>query len=213
MHGTQNRQAEAGIERRTAHPLRIAGLKAFMKSEAIAYVVRRWVEDLVVGLDLCPFAGHELKRNRVRFVVTEAATEEQLLAALETELALLDDDASVETTLLIHPAVLQDFFDYNQFLDTAERLLVHLELEGVYQIASFHPDYQFAGTAAEDAENFTNRSPYPLLHILREESLALRIAAYPDVEKIPVRNIERMKRLGREKLQSILQGCSDGNNN
>lgn len=184
-----------------------------MKSEAIAYVVRRWVEDLVVGLDLCPFAGHELKRNRVRFVVTEAATEEQLLAALETELALLDDDASVETTLLIHPAVLQDFFDYNQFLDTAERLLVHLELEGVYQIASFHPDYQFAGTAAEDAENFTNRSPYPLLHILREESLALRIAAYPDVEKIPVRNIERMKRLGREKLQSILQGCSDGNNN
>lgn len=184
-----------------------------MKSEAIAYVVRRWVEDLVVGLDLCPFAGHELKRNRVRFVVTEAATEEQLLAALETELALLDDDASVETTLLIHPAVLQDFFDYNQFLDTAERLLVHLELEGVYQIASFHPEYQFAGTAAEDAQNFTNRSPYPLLHILREESLALRIAAYPDVEKIPVRNIERMKRLGREKLQSILQGCSDGNNN
>jgi hypothetical protein len=133
-----------------------------------------------------------------------------LLAALATELALLNDDASVETTLLIHPDVLQDFFDYNQFLDTAERLLVHLELEGIYQVASFHPDYQFAGTAADDAENFTNRSPYPLLHILREESLALRIAAYPDVEQIPVRNIEQMKRLGREKLQSILQGCSDG---
>jgi hypothetical protein len=142
--------------------------------------------------------------------VTEAATEEQLLSALETELALLNDDASVETTLLIHPDVLQDFFDYNQFLDTAERLLVQLDLEGVYQVASFHPDYQFAGTAADDAENFTNRSPYPLLHILREESLALRIAAYPDVEQIPVRNIEQMKRLGREKLQSILQGCSDG---
>jgi hypothetical protein len=184
-----------------------------MESEAIAYVVRRWVEELVVGLNLCPFAGHELLRNRVRFVVTEAATEEQLLAALATELALLNDDASVETTLLIHPDVLQDFFDYNQFLDSAERLLVHLELEGVYQVASFHPNYQFADTAADDAENFTNRSPYPLLHILREESLARRIAAYPDVEQIPVRNIEQMNRLGREKLQSILQGCSDGNKN
>jgi hypothetical protein len=184
-----------------------------MKSEAIAYVVRRWVEELVVGLNLCPFAGHELLRNRVRFFVTEAATEEQLLAALETELTLLNDDASVETTLLIHPDVLKDFLDYNQFLDAAERLLVHLELEGVYQVASFHPDYQFAGTAVDDAENFTNRSPYPLLHILREESLALRIAAYPDVEQIPVRNIEQMKRLGREKLQSILQGCCDDNKN
>jgi hypothetical protein len=176
-------------------------------------VVRRWVEELVVGLYLCPFAGHELLRNRVRFFVTEAATEEQLLAALETELALLNDDASVATTLLIHPDVLQDFLDYNQFLDAAERLLVHLELEGVYQVASFHPYYQFAGTAVDDAENFTNRSPYPLLHILREESLALRIAAYPDVEQIPVRNIEQMKRLGREKLQSILQGCCDDNKN
>jgi hypothetical protein len=184
-----------------------------MKSEAIAYVVRRWVEELVVGLNLCPFAGHELLRNRVRFFVTEAATEEQLLAALETELTLLNDDASVETTLLIHPDVLKDFLDYNQFLDAAERLLVHLELEGVYQVASLHPYYQFAGTAVDDAENFTNRSPYPLLHILREESLALRIAAYPDVEQIPVRNIEQMKRLGREKLQSILQGCCDDNKN
>jgi len=139
-----------------------------MESEAIAFVMRRWVEDLVVGLNLCPFAGRELVRNRVRFVVTEATTEEQLLAALETELALLNNDPAVETTLLIHPDVLQDFFDYNQFLDTADQLLVHTELEGVYQVASFHPDYQFAGTAAYDAENFTNRSPYPMLHILRE---------------------------------------------
>jgi len=180
-----------------------------MESEAIAYVVRRWVEDLVVGLNLCPFAGRELVRNRVRFVVTEATTEEQLLAALETELALLSDDAAVETTLLIHPDVLQDFLDYNQFLDTAEQLLAQTELEGIYQIASFHPDYQFAGTAADDTENYTNRSPYPLLHILREASLARSIAAYPDVEQIPVRNIEQMKSLGREKLQALIQGCSD----
>ncbi|NQV86931.1 MAG: DUF1415 domain-containing protein [Woeseiaceae bacterium] len=184
-----------------------------MESEVIAHVVRRWVEDLVVGLNLCPFAGRELVRNRVRFVVTEAATEEQLLAALATELALLNDDAAIETTLLIHPDVLQDFFDYNQFLDTADRLLVQTELEGVYQIASFHPDYQFAGTAADDAENFTNRSPFPLLHILREAGLALSIAAYPDVEQIPVRNIAQMKSLGREKLQLLIRGCSVGNKN
>ena len=184
-----------------------------MESEAIAFVMRRWVEDLVVGLNLCPFAGRELVRNRVRFVVTEATTEEQLLAALETELALLNDDPAVETTLLIHPDVLQDFFDYNQFLDTADQLLVHTELEGVYQVASFHPDYQFAGTAAYDAENFTNRSPYPMLHILREASLARSIAAYPDVEQIPVRNIEQMKNLGCEKLQSLVQGCFDAGKN
>jgi hypothetical protein len=92
-------------------------------------------------------------------------------------------------------------------------LLVQAELEGVYQIASFHPDYQFAGTAVGDAENFTNRSPYPMLHILREASLALSIAAYPDVEQIPVRNIEQMKSLGREKLQSLIQDCFDGSKN
>lgn len=181
-----------------------------MESTVIENVVRRWVEDLVVGLNLCPFAGLELLNDRVRFVAVDATTEEQLLAALEAELALLNDDASIETTMLIHPEVLQDFFDYNQFLDSAERLLVQAELEGIYQIASFHPDYQFAGTVADDAENYTNRSPYPLLHILREESLALRIAAYPEVEQIPVRNIEQMKIIGRDELQSLLRGCSDG---
>lgn len=180
-----------------------------MESVAIENVVRRWVEDLVVGLNLCPFAGRELVRNRVRFAVTDAATEEQLLAALEMELALLNDDANIETTLLVHPEVLQDFFDYNQFLDSAERLLIRTELEGTYQIASFHPDYQFAGTVADDVENYTNRSPYPLLHILREESLVLRIAAYPEVGQIPARNIEQMKFLGREKLQALIKGCSD----
>jgi len=180
-----------------------------VKHKTIICAVRRWVEDLIVELNLCPFAGREMVRNRIRFVVTESVTEEQLLVALETELELLNDDAAVETTLLIHPDVLQDFFDYNQFLELADQLLVLMGLEGVYQVASFHPDYQFAGTAADDLENYTNRSPYPLLHILREESLARSIAAYPEVEEIPVRNIEQMKNLGREKLQALMQGCSD----
>lgn len=180
-----------------------------MESEETACVVRRWVEDMVVGLNLCPFAGRELVRNRVRFVETDATTEEQLLEALQNELALLNDDAAIETTLLIHPDVLRDFFDYNQFLDLADRLLVDMQLEGVYQVASFHPDYQFSGTSVDDAENFTNRSPYPLLHLLREESLAQSIAAYPDVEQIPARNIDQMNRLGPKKLQSLMQGCFD----
>ena len=165
---------------------------------------------MVVGLNLCPFAKRELVNNRIRFVVTQSIGEEQLLAALQTELSLLNNDESIETTLLIHPDVLQDFFDYNQFLDKADQLLLQMGLEGVYQIASFHPDYQFAGTAVEDAENYTNRSPYPLLHILREASLERTIAAYPDVEQIPVRNIETMNKLGRDKLQALLQGCLDG---
>jgi uncharacterized protein len=181
-----------------------------VEHEKTLCAVRRWVEDFIVELNLCPFAGHEFLRNRIRFVVTEATTEEQLLSALETELALLNDGAEVETTLLIHPNVLRDFVDYNQFLDSADQLLVQMGLEGVLQVASFHPDYQFAGTAADAAENYTNRSPYPLLHILREASVERSIAAYPEVEQIPVRNIALMNNLGREKLQALLQDCSEG---
>lgn len=189
------------------------GLRDPMNSVTTIDVVRRWVEDVVVGLNLCPFAGRELVKDRVRFVVTEATTEVQLLEALEAELIVLSDDATVETTLLVHPEVLQDFFDYNQFLDTADRLLEQMELEGVYQVASFHPDYQFADTAADDAENYTNRSPYPLLHILREASLEKSIDAYPDVEQIPARNIERMNSLGREQLELLMQRCIEGGKN
>src|SRR3546814_12178711 len=103
-------------------------------------------------------------------MVTDAQTEELLLAALRSELELLERDASIETTLLIHPRVLEHFYDYNQFLDSADQLLERMQLDGVYQIASFHPEYQFAGTAPDAAENYSNRAPYPLLHLLREAS-------------------------------------------
>lgn len=178
-----------------------------MDKEAIASAVQRWVENVVVGLDLCPFAKRELLNNRVRFVVTEATAIEQLLDALVTELTLLSTDASVETTLLIHPDVLQDFLDYNQFLDAVDELLVQMGLEGQFQIASFHPQYQFADTAVDDAENYSNRSPYPVLHVLREESLERAIAAYPDVNDIPQRNIEKMNSLGSEHLRMLLKQC------
>ncbi len=176
-----------------------------MESQDIVSSVRRWVKNIVVDLNLCPFAGHELLNNRIRFVVTESRTVEQLLEAMAAELDRLNDDPAIETTLLIHPHVLQNFLDYNQFLDIAEELLLQMGLEGVYQIASFHPDYQFADTAVDDAENYTNRSPYPLLHILREQSLERSIAAYPNVENIPVRNAENMNSLGWEKLQKLMR--------
>lgn len=178
-----------------------------MDYESIIRPVRHWVESQVVGLNLCPFAKRELIKNRVRFTVTEALTEEQLLMDLQSELALLDRDETVETTLLIHPMVLKDFFNYNQFLSDVDRLLVQMGLDGVYQIASFHPDYQFGGTKPDDVENFTNRSPYPMLHLIREESLERAISNYPDAEQIPERNIALLKRLGRERMQALFEDC------
>jgi hypothetical protein len=181
-----------------------------VEDEKIAGSVRRWVEALVVDLNLCPFAKRELVKNRIRFSVTEATTEEQLLIALHAELEVLNQDSSVETTLLIHPKVLQDFYDYNQFLNYADDLLVEMGLEGIYQVASFHPDYQFSDTASDAAENYTNRSPYPLLHLLREASLERAIADTPDAAEIPARNINLMNSIGQDKLKALIQGCLKG---
>jgi uncharacterized protein len=164
---------------------------------------------MVVGLNLCPFAERELLHDRVRFTVTDATSDDQLTMALTDELALLQRDPSVETTLLIHPWVLEDFSAYNQFLDSADQLLRQLNLEGVYQVASFHPQYQFAGTAPDDAENYTNRSPYPVLHLLREDSLERAIQAFAGVENIPARNIRLMNEMGKEKLLALVQACFD----
>ena len=176
-------------------------------TDSITASVRRWVESVVVDLNLCPFAGRELRRERIRFAVTPATTEAQLLASLQTELEWLDTHPAIETTLLIHPRVLPDFGDYNQFLDTADDLLGAMGVDGIYQLASFHPHYQFADTAADDVENYTNRSPYPMLHLLREQSLERSIASYPDTEQIPRRNIALMKRLGIARLKQLLRAC------
>lgn len=178
-----------------------------MKDDKIIAAVRHWVESLVVGMNLCPFAKRELVKGRVRFVTTEASTEEELLMALQDELVLMNTDSAIETTLLIHANVLQDFYDFNDFLYLADGLLVQMDLEGIYQIASFHPDYQFGGTEPGDAENYTNRSPYPVLHLLREDSLERVIADYPDVDDIPKRNIALMNELGKDKLKALLHAC------
>lgn len=175
-----------------------------MGDERVVDSVRQWVESFVVELNLCPFAKRELVNNRIRFVVKNVETEELLLTELQTELELLNNDLSIETTLLIHPQILQNFYNYNQFLSFTDSLLVEMNLEGVYQIASFHPDYQFGGTDPDDVENYTNRSPYPMLHLLREDSLEKAIANYPDVDQIPTRNIELMNSLGSDKVKMIL---------
>lgn len=185
----------------------ISQLGESVSDEAIVLAVRNWVDTFVVGMNLCPFAKRELVKKRVRFVTTAATTQEQLLMDLQTELEVLNADPTVETTLLIHPDVLQDFYDYNDFLSFADSLLVDMELEGTYQIASFHPDYQFGGTQPDDAENYTNRAPYPVLHLLREESLERVIADYPNVDDIPERNIKLMNDLGQDKLRSLLRSC------
>ena len=175
-------------------------MESTFEANKILAGVQNWVDSFVVDMNLCPFAKTELTRNRVRFVVSAANSELLLLAALQAELELLNDDQSVETTLLIHPGILRDFDAYNQFLNYAEALIKQMALEGIYQIASFHPDYRFEGSDPAAAENYTNRSPYPMLHLLREESLERAIASYPEVEQIPRRNIELMRRLGKTEL-------------
>ena len=163
-----------------------------------------------MAFNLCPFAKRELVKDRVRFVVSKAKDEATLLDELAHELALLNVDEAVETTLLIHPQVLQDFYHYNDFLEAADELLVDMNLEGVYQVASFHPDYQFGGTEPDDVENYTNRSPYPMLHLLREDSLSEAIDNYPEVDLIPERNIDCMNEQGLEKMQTLLNACLKG---
>jgi len=182
-----------------------------LDEEQVTKIVRNWVQSVVIDLNLCPFARREFDNDRVRFSATDEASPEGLLLALQAELNLLLGDSNIETTLLIHPHVLEDFFDYNQFLDLADRLLVEMGLEGIIQIASFHPQYQFGGTGADDAENFTNRSPFPMLHMLREDSLERAIASYPEIDQVPIRNIELMKRMGGDKLRALLRACYEYN--
>jgi len=181
-----------------------------LKDDEIIAAVQRWVKSFVVDMNLCPFAKRELTRNRIRFSSTAAKTEEALLMALQAELELLDNDTAIETTLLIHVNLLQDFDDYNQFLDYTDKLLRQTRFEGVFQIASFHPHYRFEGTGPDDAENYTNRSPHPMLHIIREESLARAIAETANVDQIPARNIELMNDLGQARLRTLLQTCING---
>jgi hypothetical protein len=157
----------------------------------------RWLERAVIGLNLCPFAASPYRAGRVHFIVSQERSAAGLTSDLEH--ALLDlqaaDPDQRETTLLIHPWVLNDFAEYNLFLEVCDALVAELHLEGELQVASFHPDYQFAGTSPQDVENCTNRSPFPTLHLLREESVS-RAVESTNTEEIYLRNIERLRGLG-----------------
>lgn len=159
---------------------------------------RRWLEKAVIGLNLCPFAKAVYVKQQVRWVLSDATTPEALLEQLMEELVLLRDLPAdqVDTTLIVHPQVLQDFLDYNDFLDNADMALEQLDLQGILQVASFHPHYQFAGTAPDDVSNCTNRAPCPTLHLLREASVERAVAAFPDPEVIIERNIATLDTLG-----------------
>jgi hypothetical protein len=167
---------------------------------AIIAATQQWLEKAVIGLNLCPFAKAVHIKKQIRYVVCDATEPEQLLSTLMDELqALSDGDAEqVDTTLLIHPHVLNDFLDYNEFLDVADAALEDMDLAGELQVASFHPQYQFADTEQNDIDNYTNRSPYPTLHLLREDSIERAVDAFPEASEIFDRNIETLRRLGHD---------------
>jgi hypothetical protein len=181
-----------------------------LTEKQIIALTSAWVEHVVIGLNLCPFAKPVHTKGQIHYSVSHARDENSLAADLRLSMQNLiaTTPDKIDTYLLIHPWVLTDFIDYNNFLDIADEILDELDLIGVLQIASFHPDYQFAGTTADDVTNCTNRSPFPMLHLLREESLDKATTALPDPDVIVNRNLETMTALGHEgwtKLQSQLK--------
>ena len=179
--------------------------------EAAVAATRRWIESVVIGLNLCPFARRVFEGERIRYAVSAARDAAGLLADLESEIGRLvaAPAEQVETTLLIHPQALTDFYDYNDFLGDAEEMIERLGQSGMVQVASFHPEYQFADAAPDAVENYTNRSPYPMLHLLREDSVTA-VADDPEaLEEIPRRNVKTMRRLGRARAQAMLRAARE----
>ena len=169
-------------------------------AEHIIAATQTWLERAVIGLNLCPFAKSVFVKKQVRYALTAANTADELLAELESELNHLNTTPAdqLDTTLLIHPQAMTDFLDYHFFLGEVDALNRNLDFDGVFQIASLHPQYEFAGSEPDDIANFTNRSPYPTLHLLRESSIDRAVAAFPDAADIFERNIETMEQLGHE---------------
>ena len=184
--------------------------RLFVLSESVIRDTRNWLDRAVIGLTLCPFAKAVHVKEQIHYRVSAATTPRELLDDLGKELdALVAMDAATrETTLLIAPRCLHDFMEFNILLASGDRLIRKRGLEGVIQLASFHPEYQFEGTEADDISNCTNRSPYPTLHLLREESIARAVEAFPRPEAIYGANMETLRRLGREGWAALCVGPS-----
>ena len=176
-----------------------------MNHDQVIHDTRDWVVKAVIGLNLCPFAKAVHVNERIRYVVSDASEPEALLKDLARELLALNrtDAEVVDTTLLIHPGVLTDFLDFNDFLDAADALVDELKLDGVLQIADFHPAYQFEGSAPDAIANYSNRSPYPTLHLLREESITRAVESMPDTAAIFEGNLDTLETLGHDGWQAL----------
>ncbi|MFM2224856.1 MAG: hypothetical protein RJA07_1058 [Bacteroidota bacterium] len=178
-----------------------------MENEIIIAETKAWVKEVVIGLNFCPFALKEFNRNSIRYVVVDATTQKPCLERVLEECKLLDEDESIETTLIIFPNAFKNFNSFLSIVDKAEGQLFENDYEGIYQVANFHPDYLFAGSDDTDAANYTNRSIYPMLHLLREASLDKVLSEYADPDKIPDRNIELARKKGLQFMQQLRQSC------
>ncbi|MGR5171793.1 DUF1415 domain-containing protein [Vibrio owensii] len=172
---------------------------------AITEQVDQWLNDVVIGLNLCPFAAKPQRNKQIKIFVSEASQEEVLLEDILLQLIELSntEPEKLETTLVVVPNMLQDFWDYNFFIDWVEGLIKQQDWEGIFQVATFHPDYCFGGAEPEDDENLTNRSPYPVFHLIREESMEKVLKHYPDPESIPDTNIARVSALSEEERKKL----------
>lgn len=178
--------------------------------EEIILHTRTWIERVVIGLSFCPFAAKPFQENRIRYVVLRDGDLQTILEQVIREAYYLDEQSETETTLIILPHLFPDFLDYLDMLDLAEQLLVDQDYEGIYQVASFHPQYLFADTTPEDPANFTNRSPYPMLHLIREDSITRVLAQYPDPENIPERNRTVARSKGLIAMMALREACLSG---
>jgi uncharacterized protein len=176
-----------------------------MTDEAVLTATRHWLEAAVIGLNLCPFAKAVYVKNQVRLVVSHARHADDLLEELDRELDLLvaTPAEEIDTTLLIHSTLFDDFLDFNDFLEIAEGVVDEHQLEGVVQLASFHPKFQFDGTELDDISNYTNRAPFAMLHLLREDSVERAVEAFPEAEAIFKRNIQTLEKLGTEGWRAL----------
>ncbi|MDV6250883.1 DUF1415 domain-containing protein [Vibrio sp. EA2] len=172
---------------------------------AITQQVDQWLNDVVIGLNLCPFAAKPQRNKQIKIFVSEASQEEALLEDILLQLIELSntEPEKLETTLVVVPNMLDDFWDYNLFIDWVEGLIKQQDWEGIFQVATFHPDYCFGGAEPEDDENLTNRSPYPIFHLIREESMEKVLKHYPDPESIPDTNIARVSALSEEERKTL----------
>jgi len=173
---------------------------------------RNWVEKFVIKHNFCPFAGKPMLQDKIRITTSDVSNEKDIIDDLVIELTKIKDTAAseLETTLLVMTNCLDKFEDYNQFLDVVDAILEEMELIGEIQVASFHPRYQFADLTVDDVRNYTNRSPYPMFHLIREDSVEKARESYPDVDEIPDRNMELLETLG---LETVTQTLKDINSN